>query len=85
MFGLIIFWPDSFSFLICTHVGNCTLRPMQLDGADSFFRNSQFRCYSRIFQYFIEPEILLACLQQLSTGPYPEPDYSSPYHPIHSL
>jgi hypothetical protein len=30
----------------------------------------------------MEPEGLLSCLQEPSTGPYPEPDQSSPYHPI---
>jgi hypothetical protein len=38
--------------------------------------------YSRISQHFIEPEGLLPCSQDPSTGPYPEPDQSSPYHPI---
>jgi hypothetical protein len=30
----------------------------------------------------MEPEGSLPCLQGPSTGPYPEPDQSSPYHPI---
>jgi hypothetical protein len=29
----------------------------------------------------MEPEGLLPYLQESSTGPYPEPDQSSPYHP----
>jgi hypothetical protein len=33
----------------------------------------------------MEPEGSLPCSQQLSTGPFPEPDRSSPYHPIPSL
>jgi hypothetical protein len=38
--------------------------------------------YSRIFQQFMEPEGSLPCSQEPSTGPYPEPDQSSPYHHI---
>jgi hypothetical protein len=33
----------------------------------------------------MEPVISLSCSQEPSTGPYPEPDQSSPYHPIPSL
>jgi hypothetical protein len=33
----------------------------------------------------MEPEGSLLCSQEPSTGPYPEPDRSSPYHPILSL
>jgi hypothetical protein len=30
----------------------------------------------------MEPESSLPCSQEPSIGPYPEPDESSPYHPI---
>jgi hypothetical protein len=34
---------------------------------------------------FKEPEGSSPCLQEPSTGPYPEPVWSSPHHPILSL
>jgi hypothetical protein len=33
----------------------------------------------------MEPECSLPCSQEPSTGPYAEPDQSSPYHSIVSL
>jgi hypothetical protein len=41
--------------------------------------------FTIISQDFMEPEGSLPCLQEPSTGPYPEPDQSNPYHPILSL
>jgi hypothetical protein len=41
--------------------------------------------YSRSSQHFMEPGGSLPCSQEPSTGPYPEPDQSNPYHPTLSL
>jgi hypothetical protein len=38
--------------------------------------------YSRYSQHFIESQGSLPCSQEPSTGLYPEPDQSGPYHPI---
>jgi hypothetical protein len=54
-------------------------------GAESFLRSCQLLSYSRISQKFMEPVGSLPCSQDLSTGPYPEPDQSTPPHPILSL
>jgi hypothetical protein len=54
-------------------------------GAEPFLRSRQLCSYSRSSQHFIEPEVSLPCSQETSTGPYPEPDQSSSYHPILSL
>jgi hypothetical protein len=35
-----------------------------------------------ISQYFMKPEGSLQCLQEPANGTYPEPDQSSPYHPV---
>jgi hypothetical protein len=34
------------------------------------------------FQYFMEPNGSILCSQEPATGPYLEPDESSPYHSI---
>jgi hypothetical protein len=52
-----------------------------LHGAESFLRSRQLCSYSRISQYFTKPEGSLPCSQEPSTGPYPDPDQSSLYHP----
>jgi hypothetical protein len=53
-----------------------------LHGTGPFFRSHQPLKYSRISQYFMEPEASLACSQQSSTSPYPQPNKPSPYRPL---
>jgi hypothetical protein len=54
-------------------------------GAEPFLRSRQLCSYSRTSQHFMEPEASLPCSKESSTGLYPEPDRSNPYHPILSL
>jgi hypothetical protein len=42
-------------------------------------------CQSLSYSSISQPEGLSPCSQEPSTGPHPEPDQSSPYHPILSL
>jgi hypothetical protein len=50
--------------------------------AEPFLRRCQLCSHSRTSQHFMEPYSSLPCSQEPSTGPYPEPDRSNPYHPI---
>jgi hypothetical protein len=54
-------------------------------GAEPFLRSCQLCSHSRSSQHFIESEGSLPCSQEPSTGPYPEPDQSNPYHSILSF
>jgi hypothetical protein len=54
-------------------------------GAEPFLRSCQLCNHSGISQNFMEPESSSPYSQEPSTGPYPEPHRSSPYHPILSL
>jgi hypothetical protein len=51
-------------------------------GAEPFLRSCQLCSHSRTSQHFMEPEGSSQCSQEPSTGPYPEPDQSSPYYLI---
>jgi hypothetical protein len=51
-------------------------------GAEPFLRSCQLCSYSRTSQHFMEPGGSLPRSQEPSTGPYPETDQFSPYHPI---
>jgi hypothetical protein len=46
------------------------------------FWEAASRLATQIFSHFMEPEGSLPCSQELSTGPYHEPDQSSTYHPL---
>jgi hypothetical protein len=54
-------------------------------GAVPFSWNRYLCSYLRSCQHFMVPEASISCLQDPSIGSYPEPDPSSPYHPILSL
>jgi hypothetical protein len=50
--------------------------------AEPFLRSCQMCSHSRISRHFMEPKGSLPCSQEPSTGPYPKPDQSNPYHSI---
>jgi hypothetical protein len=51
-------------------------------GAEPFLRSCQLCTHSRTSQRFMEPESSLPRSQEPSTGPYPQPDRSNPYHTV---
>jgi hypothetical protein len=53
-------------------------------GAELFLRSHQLCSHSRTSQHFKEPEGSSPCSQEPSTGPYPEPDRSSPHNLVRS-
>jgi hypothetical protein len=59
--------------------------PLFLYEAEHYLRGQQLSSHLITFHDFMEPKGLLLHSQKPSTGLYPEPDQSSPYHPILSL
>jgi hypothetical protein len=53
-----------------------------LHGAEPLLISRQLCSYSGTSQHSMKSKGSLPCSQQHSTGPYFEPDPSSPYHPI---
>jgi hypothetical protein len=71
---------DAFVVITCKlAVANELTNSMEIK---PFVRSHQLYSYSKISQHFMEPESSLPCSEEPSTGPYPEPDKSNPYHPI---
>jgi hypothetical protein len=66
------------------HCKNCKIKHLLTYGAEPVLRSCKLCSYSRTSQHFKEPEGSSPCSKEPSTGPYPEPDRSSPYHPIPS-
>jgi hypothetical protein len=54
-------------------------------GAELFLEGANCAVIQEIPNNFKESKGSSPCLQEPSTGPYPEPVWSSPYHPILSL
>jgi hypothetical protein len=77
------FLSEHFYFII-KHLSSFKLRKIDLltYGAEPFLRRCQLCSHSGTSQHFKEPEGSSQCSQEPSTGPYPETDWSSPYHPI---
>jgi hypothetical protein len=65
-----------FYFLISHHSFTHSLT----HGAEPFLRSCQLCCYSRTSQHFMEPGGSSPRSHKPSTGHYPEPDGSNPYH-----
>jgi hypothetical protein len=68
-----------------TNQSFCTKRNLLTYGAEPLLRSCQLCSHSGTSQHFKEPKGSSPCSQEPSTGPCPEPDRSSPYHPILSL
>jgi hypothetical protein len=66
----------------CELLLRCKFTHSLTHGAEPFLRSRQLCSYSRTSQHFMELEGLLSYSQEPFTGPYPEPDPSSPFHPI---
>jgi hypothetical protein len=72
------------SQMLCIIVKRINLS-IYLDGTEHYSRDPQLLDHSIVSQDFMEPEGSIPNSQELSTCPYPEPDQSSPQHPIPPL
>jgi hypothetical protein len=75
---------------VTTYVHYVTLNSLKhkysiTHGAEPFLRSCQFCDHLRTSHHFMKPESSLTRSQEPSSGPYPEPHQSHPYHPILSL
>jgi hypothetical protein len=77
--------PEPNAHSLSSHSSKLYLQTNQLHRAESFLRSRQSLSYSKSSQHFMEPEGSLRCSQEPSTGFYPEPDQSNPYHLISCL
>jgi hypothetical protein len=59
-----------------------SLEYFRTHGAEPFLRSRQLSSHPKTSQHFMEPQGSLPCSQEPSTGQYPEPYQSTPYHPI---
>jgi hypothetical protein len=83
----IFYWTCIFTFRICivVSVDKRIITHSLTHGAEPFLGSRKLCSYSRASQHFMEPQGVLPCSQEHSTGPYPKCDQSNLHHPTSSL